>query len=109
MFAFTKQEAQVLLFVLAVSLAGSGAVFLSRTNSKVRAITVNWQDIGKVEVNSANQESLMSVPGIGKKIAQRVIERRKEKEGFKELADLKNIKGISEAKYEKIKGYLYVR
>jgi competence ComEA-like helix-hairpin-helix protein len=109
MFAFTREERQVLLFIIAVSLTGTGINFLVRTNSDAKAIAANWQDIGRVEINSANEELLMTVPGIGKRLAERIIQYRESQESFRELAELKNIKGVSTAKYEKIKDYLYVK
>ena len=94
---------------MAVSLVGGGINFLIRSNSYARAIASNWQNIGKVELNSADEELLMIVPGLGKKLAQRIIEYKQLEGGFSDLADLKNIKGISAAKYEKIKDYLYLK
>ncbi|HTZ10795.1 MAG TPA: helix-hairpin-helix domain-containing protein [Candidatus Margulisiibacteriota bacterium] len=110
MFAFTRQERQVLAFIIAVSLAGSGINFLIRLNSHARVILANWQNIGKVELNSADEALLdATVPGLGKKLAQRIIEYRQKEEGFSDLTDLKNIKGITAAKYDKIKDFLYLK
>jgi competence ComEA-like helix-hairpin-helix protein len=95
---------------MAVSLAGGGINFLIRSNSYARVIAANWQNIGKVELNSADEELLdTAIPGLGKKLAQRIIEYRQLEGGFSDLTDLKNIKGISTAKYEKIKDYLYLK
>jgi len=109
MFNFTRQEQQVILFLVIVALAGMGVNFLIKANSKVIALAVISQEIGKININRADKELLISVSGIGPKLAQRIIEYRNKQGGFGELEELKNIKGISEYKYEKIKEYLFIK
>jgi DNA uptake protein ComE-like DNA-binding protein len=49
------------------------------------------------------------VPGIGEKIARRIVELRSENAGFSDLEQLKDIKGITSARFNKLKNYLVVR
>lgn len=57
----------------------------------------------KVNINTANQSELDSLPGIGPSIAQRIIEYREENGNFKRIEDLQNVKGIGDAKFSDIK------
>ena len=105
MLNFTRQERQVLLFLIIIALIGFGASFLAKRYSKVKVMINNYQDIWKIDLNNSSQEALMSVSGIGPALSGRIIEYRDNQSGFKEVEELKNIKGISGYKYEKIKEY----
>lgn len=57
----------------------------------------------KVNINTASQGELETLPQIGPKIAQRILEFRKEHGNFKSLEELMNVKGIGEKTYAKMK------
>ncbi len=57
----------------------------------------------KVNINTATQNELETLPQIGPKIAQRILEFRKEHGNFKSLEELMNVKGIGEKTYAKMK------
>ena len=61
-----------------------------------------------VNINKATQSELENLPGIGPAIATRIIEYRKENGKFSSIDDIKNVKGIGDAKYEKIKDSIEV-
>ncbi|MBI4372256.1 MAG: helix-hairpin-helix domain-containing protein [Candidatus Omnitrophica bacterium] len=56
-----------------------------------------------VSINKADSEELQSVRGIGPAMAERILEYRKANGGFKSLDQLKEVKGIGDLKFEKIK------
>ena len=109
MFGFTRQERQVILFLITVALVGMGVSFLAKRYSQVKAIACINQDIGKIDLNKADKETLIGIPGIGEKLAQRIIDYRNQQAGFKDAEELKNIKGISDYKYEKLKDLLFIQ
>lgn len=62
-----------------------------------------------IEINNATVVELESLPGIGKKTAEAVIEYRTLNGKFQKVEDLMNVKGIGKAKLEKIKKYIVVK
>lgn len=57
----------------------------------------------KININTATQTQLESLPGIGSSTALKIIAYRKENGKFKRIEDLKEVSGIGDAKFEKIK------
>ena len=57
----------------------------------------------KININTATQEELETLTGIGTSTANKIIQYRKEHGNFKTPEDLKNVSGIGESKYNKIK------
>ena len=62
----------------------------------------------KVNINIASTETLMQLPGIGQKTAEKIIAFRKQNNGFKAIADLMLVKGIGEAKFNRIKEFIII-
>ncbi|KUK14693.1 MAG: ComEA family DNA-binding protein [Synergistetes bacterium] len=56
-----------------------------------------------INVNKASLEELEKLPGVGKTIAERIIEYREKNGPFRTAADLLKVKGIGEKKLEKIR------
>ena len=61
-----------------------------------------------VNINTATQTELETLPGIGPSLALRIIEYRKENGKFNNIEEIKNVKGIGEAKYDDIKKHIKV-
>lgn len=62
---------------------------------------------GKINLNTASLEELETLPGIGNTRALEIISYR-EKTPFKNIEEIKNISGIGEKTYEKIKEKIIV-
>ena len=61
----------------------------------------------KININTANKEELMSLSGIGETKANDIILYRKTNK-FNKLEDIKNVKGIGESLYNKIKEFITI-
>ena len=59
-----------------------------------------------ISINSASLDDLCQLPGVGETIAKRIIAYRENIGCFHSLEDLKNVKGIGEIKFAKIKEFI---
>lgn len=62
---------------------------------------------GKVSLNTGTLDELLTIPGIGESKAKLIIEYRN-KNGFKQIEDIMNVKGIGDGIFEKIKDYITI-
>lgn len=60
-------------------------------------------DDGKISINDADLSKLKEIPGIGEVKANSIILYREKNNGFKSIEELKNVDGIGEKTFEKIK------
>ena len=56
-----------------------------------------------VNLNTATQADLESLPGIGARTAERILEYRQKNGSFKKIEELMNVKGIGEKSFLKLK------
>ena len=61
---------------------------------------------GKVNLNTASAEQLESIPGIGAKLAARILEHRQKNGSFKTVQELMNVKGVGEKSFGKLEPFL---
>ncbi|MFH1577614.1 MAG: helix-hairpin-helix domain-containing protein [Candidatus Omnitrophota bacterium] len=107
-FNLTRQERQVVLFLIIITLLGLGINFLGKHYSQIKVIGYVNQDIAKVNLNQANKEALIDISGIGEVLAGRIIDYRQVNGKFTDVEELKKIKGIGESKYGAIKDYFII-
>jgi comEA protein len=63
---------------------------------------------GVVNINTADVEQLSLLPRIGAKVAQRIVDYRKEHGPFAKTSDLMQVKGIGDKSFENLSSYLTV-
>jgi competence ComEA-like helix-hairpin-helix protein len=64
---------------------------------------------GRVNINTADAELLCTLPGIGPKTAERIIEYRQTRGGFSSIEEINNVRGIGPKRYDDIKALITVR
>ena len=64
---------------------------------------------GKVNINTAGLEELMTLKGVGESRARAIIEYREQQGAFETPEDIMNISGIKEGVFSKIKDQIAVR
>ena len=62
----------------------------------------------KISLNSATKEELMTLSGIGEAKAEDIIDYRNKNGGFKNIEEIKNIKGIGDSMFDKIKDHITI-
>ena len=94
----------ILLLIVVVMLAGSYAVAQSGETSKPAATS------GKVvNLNTASQSELETLPGIGPSLAKKILDYRTKNGNFKAATDLIAVPGIGEKKFEQLKNMVAVK
>jgi competence protein ComEA len=62
----------------------------------------------KVNLNTASVEQLTTLPGVGPKLAARIVEYRQKSGTFRSTQELINVKGVGEKSFAKIEPWLSV-
>lgn len=79
------------------------------------ALLMSWvvpslvADMNKVNINEATLEELVTLDGIGEKVAAKVIEFRKKNGPFQKPEDLMMVKGIGQKMFDKNKDRIIVK
>lgn len=68
----------------------------------------NTTENTKVNINTADQNTLMTLSGIGESKAKNIISYRLEHGNFKDITEIKNVTGIGDALYEQIKNNITI-
>lgn len=93
---------------IATALALCGAVLIASPafavpDQQAAAAAASAPSKPTINLNAATIDQLETLPGIGRKTAERIIEYRTKSGGFKRIEDLMNVKGIGEKSFLKLK------
>ena len=62
-----------------------------------------------IDINKADIDELTEIPGIGLSTAKNIVEYRRTHGKFNSIEEIKNVKGIGEGKFKRIKDYITVQ
>lgn len=108
---------------LAYILSDGQKIYIPSKNEKIDTFVIssNESDIGesgennnggssdiKININTATESQLDTLPGVGPSTAMKIIEYRNTNGKFKKIEDIKEVKGIGDAKYEELKNYITI-
>lgn len=80
----------------------------SQNTTSISTNTTGKNQNTKVNINTATQTELETLPGIGPSIASKIVSYRKENGKFKSVEEIKKVSGIGESKYANIKELIKV-
>jgi len=107
MLNLTRQERIVLLVFFSVLFFGLTLTYLAKIIPQVDYIqNLDISSVQKININKASAIQIEKLPGVGAKLAQTIINFRDANGGFKNLEELKLIKGIKDKKLATLKEYL---
>jgi len=95
-----------LFFVLIVALVAGNAFATTTPEASSGQPEVAAKLSEKVNINTADEAILVSLPGIGPKTAAAIVSFRDQHGKFSSIQDLTQVKGIGEKKLKKIEPYL---
>lgn len=87
--------------VLALALAALVVPGMAAADSKP-------EPSGRINVNTATVDQLSTLPGVGPKLAARIVEYRQKSGSFRSTQELMNVKGIGEKNLARIETWLSV-
>lgn len=83
-------------------------LIINKTDGTTAVGFVSEND-GKININTADAVTLQNLDGIGEVLAKRIVEYRNKNGKFGEIADLLQIEGIGDNKFENIKDKIYCK
>lgn len=84
------------------------AAVLAVSLSSGVALAAKPAPTGKVNINTASVDQLTTLPGVGPKLAARIVEYRQKSGAFKSAQELMNVQGIGEKNFQSLQSYLTV-
>ncbi len=130
MFNLTRYEKGIIVFLAASIVLGYGLVYFQKVHSHTKDFGVgvnaepplpaSWvahsyqkelparsiRTVFVIDINKADYRNLIRLSGIGPVLAQRIIDYRSRNGTFKRIEEIKNVSGIGNKKFERIKEFL---
>jgi competence protein ComEA len=93
----------------AVKAAAAAPAAAAKDDDEPRARGGKKSVTGKLNLNSASDEQLQMLPGVGPSKSERIIAWRQKNGGFKRVADLRKVKGFGYKTLKKLEPYLDIK
>jgi len=107
-----SEDADLTNINLAYILEDGEKIYIPKKGEDTENISTSYNNSStseKININKATQTELETIPGIGPSTALKIINYREENGKFLNIADIKNVSGIGEAKFNNIKDYIYAK
>jgi competence ComEA-like helix-hairpin-helix protein len=108
MFSLNDEEKKAVLFLAAVLIAGCAIQYCRQQFPALEQAVCVQDNLGKVNLNTADERLLMVLPGVGKTLANRIVAYRRDRGAFSSVEELSNIKGFKGGRFQKIRNQVYV-
>lgn len=90
------------LFVVCLVLSG-GVAFSAHAGPQAGGAPQTAAPAALIDINTASAADLERLPGVGARLAERIIEYRDKNGGFKKIEELMNVQGIGEKSFLRLK------
>ena len=94
--------------ILGIAVSAAVASAQNKATTSKAAATVTATATAPVNLNTATVEQLATIPGVGPRMAERIIDYRQKNGGFKKVEDLMNVSGVGEKSFLKMKPLITV-
>ncbi len=108
MLNFTPEERKITLFLLGLALCGLVLNNLVKVNCRIERMVYPPVQLAKLNLNKVNLAELVATKCVSVKLAQRILEYRDLRKEFSSLEELKEVKGIGEQRYGKLKELFFI-
>jgi competence protein ComEA len=82
---------------------------LVATATRTETITASAPVGGKVNINTASVKDLMMLTGVGKKVAEKIVEYRGAHGAFRKAEDVRKVEGLGDALWQRNKDRIVVK
>lgn len=115
---FTKEERIVILFLVTCLALGVGVDFYRKATFQIASpstaarndgVMFSHDDVEKIDINTAGFGELIKLKGVGGKTALDIIDFRKAQGRFSKREDIMQVKGIGQAKFDKMKHAMIIK
>ncbi|MCD4796298.1 MAG: ComEA family DNA-binding protein [Candidatus Cloacimonetes bacterium] len=96
----------LILAIIIVLVIGFQKISNNKKELQESTVQTEQEEITKININNADIENLIKLPGIGQTKAKAIMDYRKNTGEFRSLKELTKVKGIGEKTLEKILPYL---
>ena len=94
--------------ILGIAVSAAAASAQNKATTPKTAATVTATATAPVNLNTATVDQLATIPGVGPRMAERIIDYRQKNGGFKKVEDLMNVSGVGEKSFLKMKPLITV-
>jgi len=108
MLNFTPEEKKVILFLLVVAFCGIALNNLAKLDCRAKKLFCPEVRLAKIDLNKISLAQLLETRCLPEKTSQCIIEYRLEHGDFTSLEGLKEVKGIGEKRFDKLKKLFFV-
>ncbi len=108
MLNFTSEERKVILFLLGLVLCGLVLNNLIKINCRIQGLVYPSMQLAKLNLNKVSLAELAATKSVSMALARRILEYRNLRKELSSLEELKEVKGIGDQRYEKLKELFFI-
>ena len=101
MYAWCTRTAVIVIALMAAPWPAVAADKAASASGRTTTVSTTVGTDAKVNINTASAKELMTLNGVGAKVAERIVTYREANGPFKKVEDLKKVEGIGKGLWER--------